>query len=56
VELDIRMLPGQSPDDYAAHAKAIAYDLGMAEMRVIPLEPSLIRLQLLAHAPLPNAT
>lgn len=52
VELDIRMLPGQSPDDYSAHAKAIAYHLGMAEMRVIPLEPSLIRLQLVPQAPL----
>ena len=54
VELDIHMLPGQSPDDYSAHAKAIAYDLGMAEIRVIPLGPSLIRLQLLARVPLPG--
>jgi Domain of unknown function (DUF1918) len=49
VGLDIRMLPGQSPDDFSAHAPAIAYDLGMAEVRIVPLEPSLIRLELLPH-------
>lgn len=49
VALDIRMLPGQVPDDFSAHASAIAYDLGMAEVRVIPLGPSLIRLALLPH-------
>jgi hypothetical protein len=49
VGLDIRMLPGQVPGDFSAHASAIAYDLGMAEVRVIPLGPSRIRLELLPH-------
>jgi hypothetical protein len=49
VGLDIRILPGQSPDDFSAHAAAIAYDLGMAEVRVVPLGPSVIRLELLPH-------
>ena len=49
VSLDIRILPGQSPDDFSAHAAAIAYDLGMAEVRVVPLGPSAIRLELLPH-------
>ena len=44
VGLDIRMLPGQIPDDFAAHAKRFAYGLGAAEVRVIPLRPPLIRL------------
>ena len=44
VGLDIRMLPGQIPDDFAAHAERIAYNLGVAEIRVVPLGPSLIRL------------
>jgi hypothetical protein len=48
VSLDIRMLPGQTPEDFAAHASAMAYDLGVAEVRVIPLEAPLIRLQLLS--------
>jgi Domain of unknown function (DUF1918) len=52
VGLDIRMLPGQSPKDFSKHAAAIAYDLGMAEVRVVPLGPSVIRLELLPHAPL----
>jgi hypothetical protein len=47
VGLNIRTLPGQTPDDFAAHAPAIAYNLGMAEIRVVPLGPSLIRLDLL---------
>jgi hypothetical protein len=49
VGLDIRILPGQTPDDFAAHAPAIAYDLGVAEVRVVPLGPYLIRLELLPH-------
>jgi Domain of unknown function (DUF1918) len=49
VGLDIHILPGQSPDDFSAHAAAIAYDLGMAEVRVVPLGPSAIRLELLPH-------
>jgi uncharacterized protein DUF1918 len=47
--VDIRMLPGQSPEDFSAHAAAIAYDLGMADVRVVPLGPSDIRLELLPH-------
>jgi len=54
VGLDVRMLPGQSPDDFSVHAAAIAYDLGMAEVRVVPLGPYLIRLQLLPHDRLPS--
>jgi hypothetical protein len=47
LSVDVHMLPGQSPDDFSAHAATIAYDLGMAEIRTIPLGPSLIRLELL---------
>lgn len=47
--LDIRILPGQSPDDFSAHTAAIAYDLGVAEVRVVSLGPSLIRLLLVPH-------
>ncbi len=50
VGLDIRTLPGQTPDDFAKHAPAIAYNLGVAEVRVVPLGPSLIRLELLPRA------
>ncbi len=55
VGLHIRTLPGQTPDDFAAHAPAIAYnlgDLGVAQVRVVPLGPSLIRLDLLPRADL----
>lgn len=54
VQLDIRILPGQTPDDFSAHAQAIAYDLGMAEVRVVPIGPSLIRLELVPHDPVPG--
>jgi hypothetical protein len=47
VGLDIRTLPGQAPDDFVKHAPAIAYNLGVAEVRVVPLGPSMIRLELL---------
>ncbi len=47
VEVDIRTLPGQMADDFTAHAPAIAENLGVAEVRVVPLGPSLIRLELL---------
>jgi len=47
VGLNIRMLPRQTPDDYAAHAQKIAYNLDVAEVRVVPLGPHLIRLELL---------
>lgn len=35
---------GRSPKDFLAHAEAIAYHLGMAEVRIVPLGPSTIRL------------
>jgi hypothetical protein len=54
VGLDLRILPGQSPEDFSAHAAAIAYDLGMAEVRVVPLGPSAIRLELRPHDRLPG--
>ena len=48
--VDIRILPGQTPDDFAAYSPSIAYQLGVAEIRVITLdEPSLIRLELLGE-------
>jgi hypothetical protein len=49
--LDIRILPGQVPHDFAAHAETIAYNLGVAEVRVLPLGPLLIRLVLLSREP-----
>lgn len=45
--LVISILPGQTPGDFIAHAPAIAYGLGMTEVRVVPLMPSVIRLELL---------
>lgn len=51
VGLDIHILPGQSPDDFSAHTSTIAYDLGVADVRVIPLRPDRIRLELLPHDP-----
>jgi hypothetical protein len=47
VGVDILILPGQMPDHFAVHAPAIAYNLGVAEVRVVPLGPSRIRLELL---------
>jgi hypothetical protein len=52
VTLDIRMLQGQTPEDFAAHASAMAYNLDVAEVRVIPLGVSLIRLELLRSKPI----
>jgi hypothetical protein len=49
VMVAIKLLPGQTPDDVAAHASAIAFHLGVAGVRVIPLPPSLIRLELLSE-------
>lgn len=49
VTVDIRILPGQSPEDFSAHAATITYALGMAEVRVVALGPSVIRLELLPH-------
>jgi hypothetical protein len=47
VRLDVRILPGQTLGDFVAQAPAIADNLGMADVRVVPLGPSLIRLELL---------
>jgi hypothetical protein len=49
VRVDVRILPGQSPEDFSGHAATIAYDLGIAEVRIVPLGPSAIRLELLSH-------
>ena len=49
VRVDIGILPGQSPEDFSAHAAAIAYDLGVAEVRIVALDPSTIRWELLPH-------
>jgi Domain of unknown function (DUF1918) len=54
VEVDIEILPGQSPEDFSAHDRTIAYDLGVAEVRVVPLGPDRIRLKLLPHDPQPG--
>lgn len=48
------ILLGQSPADFFAHAAAIAYDLGMSGVRVVPVDPSVIRLELLPHDRLPG--
>jgi hypothetical protein len=48
--LEIRTLPGQTPDDFVKHAQAIAHNLGVAEVRVASLGPSLIRLELVPRA------
>lgn len=47
VGVDILILPGQMPDHFAGKAPTIAYNLGVAEVRVVPLGPSRIRLELL---------
>jgi hypothetical protein len=52
--VEIHILPGQSPEDFSAHASMIAYDLGVADVQVVPLGPSRIRLELLPHDPLPG--
>jgi hypothetical protein len=45
--LKIRILPGQMPDDYAAHARRVAYSLGVTDVKVIQLaEPRMIQLEL----------
>jgi hypothetical protein len=46
VWVDILILPGQMPDHFAKHASTIAYNLGVTEVRVVPLGPSRIRLEL----------
>jgi hypothetical protein len=48
-QLTIKILPGQTPDHYTAHAKAIAYNLGVAEVHVFPLGSYEILLKLVRH-------
>lgn len=45
--VDIRLLPGQTPDEFVRQAPAIAYNLRVAEVQVVPLAHLLIRLVLL---------
>jgi hypothetical protein len=47
IGLTVRMLPGQIPEDFAVNAHRIAYNLDMADIRVIELGPYHIRLVLL---------
>ena len=44
--VQIDMLPGQSAEDFAAHAPAIARHLGVPHVWIIPLGRSRIRLEL----------
>lgn len=55
VSLFVRLLPGQMPDDYTKHAKAIAYGLDVADIEVVGLGPSLIRIELLVEARVPGS-
>jgi hypothetical protein len=45
----IDLLPGQSAEDFTAHAPAIAQNLGVPQVWVVPLGPSRIRLELPTH-------
>ncbi|MGH3928563.1 MAG: DUF1918 domain-containing protein [Pseudonocardiaceae bacterium] len=56
VGVNVHTLPGQTPDEFAAHAPAIAYSLGVDRVRVIPLGHSRIRLDLLTRDPPPRAS
>src|SRR5947209_2004503 len=47
--VQIDLLPGQSAEDFAAHAPAIAQDLGVPQVWVVPLGRSRIRLELPAQ-------
>ena len=44
--IQIDMLPGQSAEDFAAHAPAIAHHLGVPHVWIVPLGRSRIRLEL----------
>lgn len=44
--LDVSLLPGQTLDDFVVHAPTIAHELGMAEVRIVSRNPSLIRFEL----------
>jgi hypothetical protein len=47
--VQIDLLPGQSAEDFAACASAIAHHLGVPELWVVPLGGSRIRLELPAQ-------
>jgi hypothetical protein len=47
--VQIDLLAGQSAEDFAAHASAIAHELGVPEVWVVPLGLSRIRLELPAQ-------
>ena len=49
ISVVIRMLEDQSFDDFSAHAATIAHELGMAHVRVVSTESSVIRLQLVPY-------
>lgn len=51
--LNVQILPGQNPDHYRQHAQTIAYNLDLAKVRVIELEPYLIRLELVPKSAAP---
>jgi hypothetical protein len=46
LQVYVRILPGQAPHDFTAHAETFAYNLGVAHVDVIAVEPFLIRLDL----------
>jgi hypothetical protein len=49
ISVDIRMLEGQSSDNFSAHAATLAHELGMAHVQVVSSESSVIRLQLVPY-------
>jgi hypothetical protein len=49
ISVDIRMLENQSSDDFSAHTATIAHELGMAHVRMVSVEPSVISLQLVPY-------
>lgn len=53
-ELDIEILPGQSPQDVSAHHRTIADELDVADVKVVSLGPDQIRLVLVPHDPQPG--
>ncbi|MGH3787660.1 MAG: hypothetical protein ACRDRG_14160 [Pseudonocardiaceae bacterium] len=53
--LNVQIMPGQSPDDYARHARTIAYNLDLAAVRVTGLGPYLIQLELVPRPATPPA-
>ena len=47
--VQIDLLPGQSAEDFAAHAPEIAQHVGVPEVWVVPLGHSRVRLELPAQ-------